>query len=331
MTKARGRRGSRLFFIFVLLSVPASSQESRRDTPQPLSRQSSGSAEEAAERSLWESIKDSTDPQQYKTFLAKYPQGRFEGEARSRLGALLGEDYVTLFTKRSKLNRQWSNVETQIGRRADVISQLIALLQEAGIQEQELLAQIAGEHSRLLEATSAAPLGEGGDKTPEQKRAVIEADNSFGRTLVRVDPLLENYPQLRSNEGVMAARDRLEGVGNRINVARADYNRAVQEYNDARSLPRMAGPAERHGFTEEPYFKSEQGQPVGPKVNLVSPPSTCACRLVTHPVVGHAAAGGGTAVIYGGRRRVFNGHRHRVRPRLGNEGAHLRNRTILEA
>lgn len=279
MTQAKGCHVIHLFFTFVLLLVPASSQAPRRSTPQPSSPQGSGSAnaqdeEVAEERSLWDSIKDSPDPQQYKTFLAKYPRGRFEGEARSRLGALLGEDYVTLFLKRTNLNRQWSHVERQLGRRAEVIPHLIASLQEAGVQERELIGQIAEARSRLLSATSAAPRGEGSDRTPEQKRAVIEADNSFGRTLGRVDSLLENYPQLRSNERFMKARDQLEGVGNRINVARADYNAAVRDYDAARSRPRMAGPAERHGFTEEPYFKSEQGQPVEPKVNPVPPSST---------------------------------------------------------
>ena len=50
----------------------------------------------------------------------------------------------------------------------------------AGIQEQEVFGTIAKARSQLLNATSQAPQGEGGDRTPEQKRAVIDAANSFG-------------------------------------------------------------------------------------------------------------------------------------------------------
>lgn len=69
----------------------------------------------------------------------------------------------------------------------------------------------------------------------------------------------------------MKARDESEGIGNRINVARADYNSAVRGYNAARSRPQAAGAAERHGFAEEAYFKSEQGQPAEPKVDSAPP------------------------------------------------------------
>jgi LemA protein len=275
MMKSKGCRVIHLFFALVLLLVPASSQELLRDTPQPSSTQNSRSTntqdEKAAEQGLWDLIKGGSDPQEYQAFLAKYPRGRFEGEARSRLSALLGEDFVTLFMKRIEVHRQWSNVEKQLGRRADIIPRLMTSSREAGVQERELFGQIAEARSRLLNATRATPQGEGDDKTPEQRRLVIDADNSFAKTLRRLGSLLENYPQLRSNERFLKALDELEGVGNRINVARADYNSAVQEYNNARSLPRMVGTAERHGFMEEPYFKSEQGYPAEPKINSVPP------------------------------------------------------------
>lgn len=273
--KAKGRRAICLFFTFVPLLVPTSSHGRLRGVAQPLSPQDLRSAqardEKIAEQNLWDSIKGGSDPQEYKTFLAKYPRGQFRDEARARLGALLGEDYVTLFTKRVSVNERWSEVERQLGRRANLIPLLLDLLREAGVLEREMFGQLAGARSQLLNATNALPQGEVGGKTPEQKRAVIEADGRFGGTLGRLDSLLENYPQLRSNERFVKARDELEGVGNRINVVREDYNRAVRDYNAARGRPQAAGAAERHGFTEEPYFKSEQGQPAEPKVDSARP------------------------------------------------------------
>jgi len=271
MTKANRCHVIQMVFTLILLQVPASSQELKRDTSQPPHAQKSRSVdapnEKAAEQQLWDSIKNGSDPQKYKTFLEKYPQGQFDGEARSRLSALLGENYVTLFTKRSSVNKQWSNVEKQLGRRADVIPKLYEALLAAGVQEPEFFGQIAEARSRLLTAMYAAPQGDGEAKTPEQKQAVIDADNGLGKTLRRLDLLLENYPQLRSNERFLKVQDELTGVENRIAVARLDYNSAVQDYHTTRKESRMAEVVERYGFTEEPYFKSEQGQPIELKVN----------------------------------------------------------------
>ena len=275
MMKAKGRHALRLFFAFVplLLTTPAHGRlRGVAEPPPPQDAQSAPARDEkTAEQSLWDSIKGGSDPQEYKTFLAKFPRGRFRDEARSRLGALLGEDYVALFTLRVGVNERWAELERQLGRRANLIPPLYETLREAGVLEVEFFGQLAGGRSHLLNATNALPRGEVGGKTPEQKRAVIKADNGFGEALGRLDSLLENYPHLRSNEKVMKVVYELEGIGNRINVARADYNRAAQDYNAARGRPQAAGAAERHGFAEEPYFKSQQGQPAEPKVESAPP------------------------------------------------------------
>lgn len=80
-----------------------------------------------------------------------------------------------------------------LGRRVDVIPRSCETLLAAGIQEQELYGQMAETRSRLLNAMNAAPQGDGEAKTPEQKQAVIDADNAFGKTLGRLDSCLENY------------------------------------------------------------------------------------------------------------------------------------------
>ena len=278
MTKANGCHVIQMVFTLILLQGLASSQELKRDTSQPPYAQKSRSVdaqdEKAAEQKLWDSIKNGSDPQEYKTFLEKYPQGQFDGEARSRLSALLGKDYVTLFTKRNSVNKQWSNVEKQLGRRADLIPELYQTLLAAGVHDQEFFGQIAEARARFLIAMNAAPQGDVEAKTPEQKQALIDADNGFGKTLRRLDSLVESYPQLRSNERFVKVQDELTGVENRIAVARLDYNSAVQDYHTTRKESRMAEVAERYGFTEEPYFKSEQGQPVEPKVKSVLSAST---------------------------------------------------------
>ena len=137
---------------------------------------------------------------------------------------LSGCSYNDLTAKQQQIKGKWANVESALQRRADLIPNLVETAKMAGIQEQEVFGQIADARSRLLNATGAAPTTPGGDKTPEQKQAVIDANNSFGGTIGRLLSLQENYPVLRSNEAFMKVQDELSGTENRINTARLDFN-----------------------------------------------------------------------------------------------------------
>ena len=136
----------------------------------------------------------------------------------------------------------------------------------AGIQEQEVFGQIAEARSRLLNATSQTPQGEGGDKTPEQKQAVIDANNSFGGTIGRLLSLQESYPQLKSVDAFMNVQTELAGTENRINVARQDFNGAVQDYNTTRNSFPTVLTAGLLGFKEEPYFQADPSAQQAPNI-----------------------------------------------------------------
>jgi LemA protein len=178
-----------------------------------------------------------------------------------------GCGYNTLQSKQQNVKAKWAQVENQLQRRADLVNNLIETAKLAGVQEQEVFGQIAEARSRLLNAQQAQPQGEGGDKTPEQRQAVIEAANSFGGTIGRLLSLQEAYPQLRSNENFLRAQDELIGTENRIATARGDYNAAVQDYNTTRgSFPTVIA-AKLYGFKEEPYFKADPAATEVPKID----------------------------------------------------------------
>jgi LemA protein len=178
-----------------------------------------------------------------------------------------GCGYNTLTTKHENVKAKWANVETQLQRRADLLNNLIETAKLAGVQEQEVFGKIAEARSKLLNAAQQPPQGADGDKTPEQKQAVIDAANSFGGTVGRLLALQESYPQLRSNENFLKAQDEVVGTENRIAVARKDYNDAVQDYNTTlKSFPTVIS-AKLFGFKEEPYFKAEEGATAVPKID----------------------------------------------------------------
>jgi LemA protein len=159
-----------------------------------------------------------------------------------------GCGYNTLTVKQQNVKGKWANVETQLQRRADLINNLVESAKLAGIQEQEVFGRIADARSRLLNATQQQPQGEGGDKSPEQKQAVIDAANSFGGT-------------------VLALQYEVAGTENRIAVARKDYNDATQDYNTTRARFPTVISAKLYGFKEEPYFRAEEGATQPPTIN----------------------------------------------------------------
>jgi LemA protein len=181
-----------------------------------------------------------------------------------------GCGYNTLTTKQQNVKGKWANVETQLQRRADLINNLVESAKLAGVQEQEVFGKIAEARSRLLNAQQQAPQGEAGDKSPEQKQAVIDAANSFGGTIGRLLVLQEAYPQLQSNQNFLKLQDEVAGTENRIATARKDYNDGVQDYNTTRARFPTVISAKLFGFSEEPYFKAEEGATQPPTINANS-------------------------------------------------------------
>ena len=179
---------------------------------------------------------------------------------------LSGCSYNSLTAQQQGVKGAWADVESQLQRRADLIPNIIKTAQMSAVQEQEVFGQISEARSRLLNATQAAPQGADGDKTPEQKQAVIDASNSFGGTVGRLLSLQENYPQLRSNELFMKAQDELSGTENRIATKREDYNKVVTAYNTARNQFPAVITASLMGFKEEPFFKADPSATQAPNI-----------------------------------------------------------------
>jgi LemA protein len=179
---------------------------------------------------------------------------------------LSGCSYNALTAKQQIVKGKWANVESSLQRRADLIPNLVKTAQTLGVQEQEVFGQIADARSKLINASQAPPQGSDGDKTPEQKQAVLEANNSFGGTIGRLLSLQENYPELRSSEAFLNVQTELSGTENRINTARIDYNQAVTDYNTTRNSFPAVLTASLVGFKEEPFFQADPASKQAPQL-----------------------------------------------------------------
>jgi len=179
---------------------------------------------------------------------------------------LSGCSYNELTAKQQNVKGKWANVESALQRRADLIPNLMTAAQTAGVQEQEVFGQISEARSRLLNAQQQPATGPGGDRTPEQKQAIMDAANSFGGTIGRLLSLQEAYPQLQSVQAFMNVQTELAGTENRINTSRQDYNAAVVDYNTARNSFPAVLTAGLFGFKEEVPFQAQAGAQNAPQL-----------------------------------------------------------------
>src|SRR5580700_1235079 len=167
----------------------------------------------------------------------------------------------TLVTKDQAVKAAWSQVDIVLQRRADLIPNLVETVKGYAQQEVTVFGDIAKARSALLSA-----------QTPSDKIAANgQLDGAIGRLLL----IVENYPQLKSNENFLRLQDELAGTENRIAVERKRYNDALQDYNTyVLQFPNSlyAGFA---GYKQnDAYFKATEASREVPKVDFGAKPAT---------------------------------------------------------
>src|SRR5271169_2468210 len=180
------------------------------------------------------------------------------------LGFWVGSTFIghrnEMVRKKEAVNSAWSQVDVVLQRRADLIPNLVETVKGYASQEQKVFGDIAAARAALI-----------GAKGPEEKIAANgHLDSALGRLLV----VVENYPQLKSNENFMRLQDELAATENRIAIERRRYNETVQDYNTYISLFPNNIIASLSGFTRnDAYFKTEEGARQAPKVNFGGEPT----------------------------------------------------------
>ena len=163
-----------------------------------------------------------------------------------------------MVTKREAVNSAWSQVDVVLQRRADLIPNLVETVKGFAAHEEKVFGDIAAARAAMI-----------GAKTPSEKIAANgQLDSALGRLMV----VVENYPQLRSNENFLRLQDELAGTENRIAIERKRYNDTLQDYNTYIGLFPNNIVASLSGFTRnDAYFKAEEGSRQAPKVNFNPP------------------------------------------------------------
>src|SRR5437667_6424067 len=175
----------------------------------------------------------------------------------------------TLVSKNEGVKAAWSQVDIVLKRRADLIPNLVETVKGYAKQEQTVFGDIAKARSALLSAG-----------TPQEKIAANgQLDGALGRLLL----IVENYPQLKSNENFLRLQDELAGTENRIAVERKRYNDTLQDYNTyVQQFPHNIFAAWAGFKPNEAYFVASEGAREVPKVNFANP-TTSAPQATPQP------------------------------------------------
>ncbi|WP_099203415.1 LemA family protein [Miniphocaeibacter massiliensis] len=159
--------------------------------------------------------------------------------------------YNNLVDLDEQVNEGYSQIETVVQRRADLIPNLVETVKGYATHEEETLTKLTEARTGVKNAKSPEELSKANDEVTKAINIVVEA-----------------YPDLKANTNFQSFQDELAGTENRISVARTDYNKVVKTYNaKIRKFPAsiLAGIM---GFDKAEYFKADAGSEKAPEVNF---------------------------------------------------------------
>jgi len=160
------------------------------------------------------------------------------------------------------VDNAWAQVETSYQRRADLIPNLVATVQEAVEFEQETQTKIAELRTQVASVKNEIQNA----KTPDEMDSAGEKLNGIVENYRGLNINVENYPQLKATTNFLALQDELAGTENRISVERKRYNDAVGVINKkVRFFPTNII-ASMFGFEKKEFFEAVEGAETSPEV-----------------------------------------------------------------
>jgi len=148
--------------------------------------------------------------------------------------ALAGCGVNAIPTKDEAVKARWGDVQAAYQRRSDLIPNLVSTVQAFAAQEKIVLTQVTQARAQATHVSVDAST----ITDPQAFQKFQNAQNQLSGVLGHLLSITENYPDLKSNQNFLTLQAQLEGTENRIEIARRDYNSAVQDYNtELRTFP----------------------------------------------------------------------------------------------
>src|SRR5947199_5029190 len=172
------------------------------------------------------------------------------------LAVILVGIYNGLIQRRLRIDEAFAQIDVQLKRRHDLIPNLVNAVKDYMGFEQDVLTRVTQARANAVAA---------GAQGPAQQ---AQAENNLTGALRSLFSVVENYPDLKSNQNVMQLQEELTTTENQIGFSRQHYNATVLEYNNSiQTIPSVliAGPL---GFTKREFFDAEPEAAEVPSVNL---------------------------------------------------------------
>lgn len=160
-----------------------------------------------------------------------------------------------------EVKAKWGDVETNYQRRSDLYGSVIKTISASANFEKSVLTEVVAARAKAT-SINVNP------SDPKSLEAYQQAQTGLQSSFSKLLAVVENYPDIKTTKAFQDFQAQIEGTENRINVARKDYNTAVQGYNlKVKTFPNniFAGV---FGYHEKPFYKSDPGSEKAPDVNF---------------------------------------------------------------
>jgi LemA protein len=157
---------------------------------------------------------------------------------------------------RNQVQNAWAQIDVQLKRRADLIPNLVNTVKGVMKFEQDTLEKVMNARARALSATTVG----------ERGAAETELSQGLGRLLA----VMENYPELKSNQNALQLQEELSATENKIGFARQFYNDMVMKFNTAQQVFPTNIIAGMFNFKPSEFLQMTETDRVVPTVNLAT-------------------------------------------------------------
>ena len=171
--------------------------------------------------------------------------------------------YNRMVAAQEAVSTEWTNIESQYQRRADLIPNLVATVKGYAAHEAQTLEAVVNARAKATQTTVDM-----GNFSRDDFEKYQEAQGELNSALGRLMMITENYPDLKANQNFRDLQEQLEGTENRIQVARQSYNNTARAYNTLiRRFPNNIF-SRMFGFDIVTYFKADAKAEQAPQVSF---------------------------------------------------------------
>jgi LemA protein len=171
--------------------------------------------------------------------------------------------YGGLNTGNQTVKQSWSDVQSALQRRNDLIPNLVETVKGYAKHEEDTFTKVTEARSKIGSINIDTA-----NTDPAVMKELQAAQSQMAGALSHLIAVSEQYPDLKANQEFIKLQDQLEGTENRINVARRDYNEKARDYNTKVNGFFARFVANSYGFKPAEYFEATPGAEKVPEVKF---------------------------------------------------------------